>query len=200
MTDQLIVKKDMPKKVKGYKKATLDDGRIIEIPVNKTMEELYGPANPSGNFTFTDDILECAKRIASNCKSDTGEPKSRTELIVNYIRKDPVVVTHTDKEGRTARSVGQGCPVACIVGFKYNGDTYLGWSQSNRAGEPVSYSKEKARICAVLRGIVDTVTIDKNFAKTAANKPIPVPVRKHLKNFVERTNRYFKADFVNFTS
>ena len=202
MTDELIItKKNMPEKVKGYKRSTLKNGKEIEIPVYKTQDELYGPAYPSGNFVFTKELITKANRISSNCDTTTGKPKKRTEIIVNYLREEPVVVIDKNTGGKITRKVGLGCPTACIVGFKHNGEAYIGWSQSNRAGEPVSYSKKKARRCAILRGLVDTVTINgKTFAKTSDNRPIPSSVGKHLKPFVERTKRYFKTDFVNFIS
>jgi len=75
----------------------------------------------------------------------------------------------------------------------------LGWSMPNSSGEPMSYSKDKARLCAVLRGMTDSITMKgKKFATNSQKNVIPVGVVKGFRKFTDRAQRYFKQDFDNY--
>jgi len=198
MTDIITTKKDQPEHIVGYKELKLEDGRSIEIPVAKTPEELHGPAYPTGLEVSTVDV-DVAMLIAAN-RDANGDTKERTEVLISYLRSDPTVVTHPATDELPAHSVvGAGVPNGCMVAFRHGEEVRLGWSMPNSAGEPLPYSKEKARICAVLRGMKDSVTMSgKKFATNGQGNVIPVGVSKGFKKFTNRAQRYFKQDFDNY--
>lgn len=199
MKSKLTVKENMPEKIKGYKTLRLEDGREFEIPVVKTEEELYGPAYPSG-IDVTDEEAQIARLISKNCDINNKNVKDRTEILISYIRDTPVVIKHKLENGKVEYQLGTGAPLACLVAFKYGNKVRLGWSQTNKAGEPSIYSKEKARVCAVLRGMKDSINMkSKTFAVNKDNRIIPTAVSKNIRRFADRTKRYFKQDFSNFT-
>ncbi len=198
MTDVIFTKPDQPEDVAGYKKLKLEDGRTFEIEVMKTPEELYGPAYPTGLKVGPVEVA-AAKLIAANL-TETGGTKDRTEILISYLRGAPVIVTHPATEEMPEHSViGVGPPSACLVAFRLGDEVRLGWSMPNSSGEPMPYSKDKARLCAVLRGMMDSVTMTgKKFATNSEGTVIPVAVCKGLRKFTDRAQRYFKQDFNNY--
>jgi len=198
MTDAIFTKPGQPEDITGYKVLKLKDGRNIDIAVMKTLEELHGPAYPTG-IEVNDAEISMAKLIATNSTID-GTRKAPVETLVYYIRNGPVIVTHkATVESPQLSVIGAGSPIACMVAFRMGKEVRLGWSVPNSAGEPMPYSKEKARLCAVLRGMKDSITMKgKKFATNSSKKVIPSVVSKGFKKFIDRASRYFKQDFDNY--
>ncbi len=195
---KFFTKTDQPADVKCYKTLDLPDGTTAEIKIMKTDEELYGPVVPTGFKTSAMDIA-IAKLIGAN-KDIDGKDKTRTEILISYIRDEPTIIKHAATTDLPSHNViGQGQPTACLVAFRQNDEVRLGWSQVNRGGEPMPYSKDKARTCAILRGMKDSVTMTgKKFATNSKETPVPVSITKHLRKFTDRCTRYFKEDFTNY--
>jgi len=198
VTDLIFTEKTQPGNVKGYKNLNLDDGRVIKIPIMKTPEELYGPAHPAG-IVITDEDIKIANSIIAN-NTTSGTPKERMELLISYLRLPPSVMIHPPSGDLPAYStIGVGTPNACLVAFKFNNALRLGWSMLNSSGEPIPYSNKKARMCAVLRGMKDSITMEgKKFGTNSQRKVVPVTITKNLKKFTDRAERYFKCKFDNY--
>ena len=75
--------------------------------------------------------------------------------------------------------------------------------------ESLSFTRGDARVCAVLRGLLDSITIESKdrvftsvsghiFSKKAISQQyVPSPLKYYLPSFINRSLRYFRVDKID---
>jgi hypothetical protein len=173
-----------------------------------TREELhkkYGTPFPTGH-SVTTDVKDKAVAIAADHKN----------LLIRYVRKNPKLVKDLregeDPYNKPTYKIMKGEILGVLVAFKDDGELLIGWSKRHSTHEDLSFTREDARVCAVLRGLLDSIIIEskekvftsvsgqsKNRQKSLDRQYIPSPLKYHIPSFIGRSKAYFKADPTNVT-
>lgn len=181
-------------------------GKEHFAPIKLNKYEKYGYPMPAVNSVpITESEIALAKAFTAKGKRD--------KLVILYLRDEPVVQQYVE----TAKFMGEevsvprmravrGNPIACLVGFNTGFYVQVGWSKWNTKldddgvpFEKLEFTKKDALKCAVLRGIIDTITISASgrSAKTKDGTYIPKCIERALPKFIERVKRCYGKDISN---
>ncbi len=179
-------------------------GVVRAIPVKPSRYEEYGFPMPSVN-NLTKETKDLAKELAAK-----GE---RDKLAILYVREEPLVQKHTMVKKIKGEDVKvpylkavRGNPIGVLVGFKTKDGTKIGWSKRNASLdendlplEKLFFTKKDALEVALMRGLVDTITISPSgrSAKVSDGAHIPKCIEKALPHFIKRVVRCFNDSPAN---
>lgn len=148
----------------------------------------------------------------------TSEDRNETDLIladstsyiVEYVRTNYQIAVNRDEEGKfIERKIVRGAPVAALVAICQKSDksntVAVGWSKrhtgiiKDKTGrkigniEPLPFTKESARRCAILRALADGIVFKEGSrsAKTEDGNFVPNIVIRHLPRFMEKVQKKF---------
>ena len=170
------------------------------------LHKKHGCPYPTGH-TIATDVKARAVEIAADHK----------KLLIRYIRKNPklgmTIKENRDRYDNPTYSVLKGEIIGVLIAFKDGaGKLLIGWSQRHSTNEPLSFTREDARVCAVLRGLLDSITIESKEKvlttvpertlnkKSLDQQYVPSPLKYHLPSFMNRAFRYFKVDKIDNVS
>ncbi len=171
----------------------------------KKLHKKHGCPHPTGH-EVSKDIKAKAVVIAAD----------HTKLLIRYTRRNPMLVKDLkkgdDPYDKPAYKIIRGEPTGVLIAFKDGDKLLIGWSQRHGTNEPLSFTREDARVCAVLRGLLDSITIEskeKVFTTVPDRTPnkklledqhVPSPLKHHLPSFIRRALRFFQVDKVDNVS
>lgn len=173
------------------KMITIGENKTKLIPVSTDRYVLHGVPIPR-NLKITEEIRSIAKEIINNSKNTTNKNKV---ILVKYIRK--AVNGYLSRNRHFAR---KGKPRGVVVAFLHNEKLKIGWSKriegvepdsDTKQKEPLVFAKKDAIYVAVLRGLMDSITLSGSGAYTSNNILIPKSIVKILPPFVERVQYSF---------
>lgn len=164
-------------------------------------KEIPSPAEPS--MSITEEDREALTTILSDSSN----------YFIQYIREDHRIAIERDKEGNfIAQKIVRGAPIGAIVAVCQEEDgnkaVALGWSKRHagvimdddgkKVGniEPLPFTKENARRCAILRALVDGIELKEGSKDIVMENGeiIPKVITRHIPRFLEKTKRYFGED------
>ena len=124
-------------------------------------------------------------RIANQGK---GKP---TIMLGKYFGHKPVI-------GKTAEgepALQNSAPHCCLVAVKVNDvNVRVGWAKRHTVNEDGKPTKKDILNTAIVRALVDTVSIKTtNLATMATGAALPRAIAREMGPFVERAGRYFKG-------
>lgn len=134
-----------------------------------------------------DFIRECSDW----CKTFRNE----NNVIIKYIRKGTAPVCLTETENGFSVKVGKSKPVGVLAAYRgADGVVRIGWSLCRRT-EPFNpkvglrYALERA----VSEGVMVSLGMSISQFRKGRFSRMPKSIEKEMKEFIERTKRYFKT-------
>ena len=156
------------------------------------LHKKHGCPHPTGH-EVSKDVKAKAVEIAAD----------HTKLLIRYTRKDPMLIKDLkkgdDPYDKPAYKIIKGEPLGVLIAFKDDGKLLIGWSQRHTVNEPLSFTREDARVCAVLRGLLDSISMKskEDVFTSIEGQCVPSPLKYHIPSFVNRAHRFFRADKVD---
>lgn len=166
-------------------------------------QEKKEPAPAEPNLTILEDDRKTAEAILSDASN----------YFIQYVRSDYQIAVVRDEEGKfVQRKIVRGAPIGAIVAVCHKEDDNnaiaLGWSkrhtgivedaEGNKIGniEPLPFTKDSARRCAILRALVDGIVFKEGSktAKTEDGNHVPNVISRNIPRFLDRASRYFGED------
>jgi len=169
-----------------------------------TQKEKPAPAEPT-NLAITDEDRNEADIIIGDS----------SKYFIQYIRETHRIAVERDKDGNfVSRKIVRGAPIAALVAVcqkdadEGTNAVAVGWSKrhtgiiedddGNKVGniEPLPFTKDSARRCAILRALVDGIVFKEGSSsvRTEDGNHVPNAIARNMPYFMERVERYFGED------
>ena len=101
-------------------------------------------------------------------------------VFVRYIRTDPTIVKVNGK-----LRIARGAPIGALVALNRGGNVFIGWSKRHSTKETKPFTKTNAVRVAVLRALLDVVSVKGKIVTTKSKTIVPKRIQNNIIKFID---------------
>jgi hypothetical protein len=85
--------------------------------------------------------------------------------------------------------VSRGAPIGALIALNQGGNVFIGWSKRHSSKEPKPFTKKNAVRVAVLRALLDVISIKGTKVTTESKTIVPKRVRDNIIKFIDSVTK-----------